>query len=165
MKILCLLVVIWLSFACTSYRTLPKAAVIFEDSTQSGHRQVFIKLPEDRFTFDMIESILNFYRPQCVPNELSIIIFSDPSLLEMRIARSTVPDVIDFTPDEKGRLAAERHRQEIYFPKGTYVANYHRVLYNESFEYRFSKENIPTKVTKYQWEKNPYKCALDGNRQ
>jgi len=150
-------------FAC-KHQSLPYGATVVEDRQQSGIRQVFIELREDQFTIENLERIFTSYRPQCVPQGIEIAVFSNRDLLQLRINRPVADYLKDFASDEPGRRAAEKHNQQIYRPEGTLVANYSRFLDSEYYEYRMSKENIPTAVLKYDPTENPYKCAHEGNR-
>jgi hypothetical protein len=154
-----------LSTSCGYQAGLPTDARIVETfSDASGTANVFIHLPEEKFNKDAIESIVAFYRPQCSPSKLNVIIYSDPDLLAKRIAYERAPDIRDFTNDEKGRAAAKKLVQQTHWPEGTMVAEYDRFFPREYYEYRFSKDAVKPAVIQFDPKNDPYHCELEGNR-
>jgi|GEM_PF-4839286 len=153
-----------INVAACKHEWLPFGAAVVEDRERSGIRQVFIELPEDKFTAENLERIFTSYRSKCVPQGLEVVVYSDRDLLRQRIERSHYDDTKEFTRDEAGRKATEKDNQQLNWPEGAFIATYSRFLFNEGYAHRLSKENIPTKFVIYDPSENPYKCAYEGNR-
>ena len=151
--------------SCGHQQSLPDGAVVVETlSGGSNQGNVFILLPEEKFTKEAIENIVAVYRPQCSPPGLDVIIFSDPDLLAKRIAFEKSEDVRDFANDETGRKAANAWVQKTRWPAGTFVAGYHRFLNNEHYWYRLSKNTVKPTTVIFDPAVDPNHCELEGNR-
>jgi hypothetical protein len=160
-----LLLIVLLS-SCRTGPQLPAGAVILLDnrSAPSGMREVYLEMSEENFTRANIEQVVDYFRPQCQPQGLSVNVFSSRDLLLERIRQSKIPDTAEFENTEYGRKLAKLHYQQTYFPTGTFVAVYSRFLDDEYLEYRLSKDNIPTTVVKFDQATNPFQCSKEGNR-
>lgn len=106
-------------------------------------RSLFILMDEKYFNLENLHKLFTKYKelyPE--PYNLKIVVYSDLAMLQRLIKFESLPWVIEFSKDEKGR-AAEKEFYEKYYPlpKRYFRANYNRYGSFELFDYSPLKES------------------------